>query len=98
MSDAHTKPCPICKASMPLSERYPLAICNAHYGECRDMQENMVTYQNEDEFGGFVSYHTIGEKIIKRNDGACFVQGITCIAEEARMGGIVIQLMRPLTK
>ena len=50
MSDAQTKSCPICKASMPLSERYPLAICNAHYGECRDMQGNMVTYENEDEF------------------------------------------------
>jgi hypothetical protein len=96
MSEAQKKECPICKTPMPLSERYPLTICNAHYGECHDIQGNVVTYENEDLEGGFVSYHTIGEKIIKRNDGTCFVRGIKCVAGEARMGGIVIQVAQPI--
>ena len=92
------KPCPICNQPMPFSERYPLAICKAHYGECRDLQGNAVTYENEDFSGGFVSYHTIEGTIVRQNDGSCMVQGHRCIAGEARMGGVVIQVIPPSTR
>ena len=92
------KQCPICKISMPLSERYPNSICGEHYDECIDSRGNRVTFENEDEFGGFASYHTVENKIVKRNDGTCFVRGITCYAEEARMGGIVIQVVPFITR
>ena len=50
------------------------------------------------EFGGFVSYHTVENTIVRRNDGTCFVQGIKCSAGEARMGGIVIQIVPFVTR
>jgi hypothetical protein len=87
-----TKSCPICNELMPHSERYPKAICKAHYGECIDTTGNKVTYGNTDVAGGFESYHTIGNTIVKRNDGTCFVRNKKCSAGEARFGGIVIQL------
>ena len=88
-----TKLCPLCSVETPYSERYPNRICNAHYEECYDAQGNAVRYENEDEFGGFVSFHTLENKIVKRNDGICFIRGIKCSAGEARMGGIVIQIL-----
>lgn len=87
------KLCPICMKSMPVSERYPNSICNAHYAECRDSEGNAVTYENEDFSGGFVSYHYSNNTIVRRNDGTCFIRGQRCFAGEARMGGIVIQLI-----
>jgi hypothetical protein len=83
---------------MHYSERYPNSICGAHYEECVDSHGNRVTFENEDEIGGFASYHTVENKIVKRNDGTCFVRGITCYAGEARMGGIVIQVVPFVTR
>jgi len=92
------KQCPICNQQMPFSERYPNSICNAHYGECQDLQGNPVTYENEDFSGGFVSYHIIEGNIVRRNDGSCMVRGQRCYAGEARMGGVVIQVVIPCTR
>ena len=85
--------CPLCGELMPKSERYPKALCNKHYGECFDKDGNKVTHGNIDFAGGFVSYHTIGDTIVKRDDGICYVRDKKCSAGEARMGGIVIQLL-----
>ena len=93
-----TKLCPICNQQMPYSERYPNSICGTHYNECTDGSGNHVTFENQDEFGGFVSYHTVENTIVRRNDGTCFVRGIKCSAGEARMGGIVIQVMPFVTR
>lgn len=59
---------------MPKSERYPNALCNKHYGECFDKDGNKVTHGNIDFAGGFVSYHTIDNTIVKRDDGICYVR------------------------
>jgi hypothetical protein len=96
MSDI--KLCPICSQQMPYSERYPNSICGAHYNECIDSNGNHVTYENADEFGGLVSYHTIDNTIVRRIDDTCFVRGIKCFVEEARMGGIVIQVVPFVTR
>ena len=93
-----TKLCPLCTQQMDYSERYPNAICHAHYEECIDSDGNHVTYQNEDENGGLVSYHTIDNRIVRRIDDTCFVRGIKCSVEEARMGGIVIQVIPFVTR
>ena len=85
--------CPICQIEMNYFERYPNSICGAHYNECVDSNGNHVTYENVDEFGGLVSCHTIENKIVRRNDNTCFVRGIKCSVEEARIGGIVIQVI-----
>lgn len=93
MSSVESIKCPICSELMPKSERYPNALCNKHYGECFDKDGNKVTHGNIDFAGGFVSYHTIDNTIVKRDDGICYVRDKKCRVGEARFGGIVIQLL-----
>lgn len=92
MSKMSIQSCPICSIQMNVMERYPNRICNSHYGECRDMEGNIVTFENEGPQGGFVSCHIVNGKIEKRRDGYCLVRGQRCHAEEMRFGGIVIQI------
>jgi hypothetical protein len=90
---AYSKNCPICGNLMPRSDRYPKSICSAHYGECFDSEGNKVTFVNCNEFGGFESIHTIGDTLVYRNDGICYVRDKKCRAGEAYFGGIVVQLL-----
>lgn len=83
--------CVICGSSMTKWQRYPNAICDNHTNEMVDTDGNPVRYENEDIDGGFVSFHTIHNKVVTRKDPVCFVRGRKCIAGEARFGGIVIQ-------
>lgn len=93
MSTVESIKCPICTELMPLSQRYPNMICNRHYGECFDKDGNKVTHGNISHWGGFESYHTIGDTIVKRADGTCYVRDKKCRVGEAYCGGIVIQLL-----
>ena len=92
MSKMSIQSCPICSLPMTVIDRYPNRICSSHYGECRDMDGNIVTFENEDLEGGFVSCHVVNGKIEKRSEGYCLVRGQRCYAEEMRLGGIVIQI------
>jgi len=88
-----SKSCPICNELMLLSERYPNSVCMKHYGECLDKDGNKVTYESSSIGEGFASYHTIDNTIVKKDDGICFVRSHKCTVGEARLGGIVIQLV-----
>ena len=93
MYSIQTVKCSLCGELMPQSERYPNALCNNHYSECFDNDGNKVTHGNIDFAGGFASYHTVGNTIVKREDGICYVHNRKCRVGEARMGGIVIQIV-----
>ena len=84
--------CQICKKFMEPSVRYHNAICITHYNECIDKNGNKVTFHNINAEGGFVAYHYVNNMIIKDEDGECYIQGVKCMAEEVRLGGIVIQV------
>ena len=75
-------------------ERYPRMICNeCTNSEYKDVDGNTVYFENEDIYGGFISIHTINSIKVKKTDHICFVNGIKCYADEARFGGIVIQVL-----
>lgn len=77
---------------MVSSQRYPKALCNAHYEECLDAEGNKVTFCNIDFSGGFMSQHFVNDILIRTaEEKVCFVRGIKCVAQEARFGGIVLQ-------
>jgi hypothetical protein len=94
MSVMETTYCPICNNVMLKSDRYPNALCKKHYGECLDKDGNVVTYGNTSLGGGFASYHTVNNTIIKKDDGICFIRGHKCTVGEAHLGEIVIQLLK----
>ena len=86
--------CSICSKKMYKLERYPLSICNRCSSKDNVIDANgyHVDFNNTDAGGGFVSLHTINDTIVQKEEHICFVNGIKCYADEARFGGIVIQV------
>ncbi len=83
--------CPLCGQSMPFNPRYPRAVC----GECArhacDSLGRPLDFYNEDMSGGFVAvYRDTGQPYLNH---VCFIGGVRCRADEAYMGGIVVQIM-----
>ncbi|KAJ3445304.1 hypothetical protein M0812_11176 [Anaeramoeba flamelloides] len=87
--------CPICKKNVEISPRYPHYVC----GECRSTgvftkEGKQINFFNEDMSGGFLS-QIEGEKKFGR-EHTCYIKNVKCFADEARFGGIVIQVSKPL--
>ncbi len=84
--------CPICGASgLPSWERYPRYVCGACVGRACDERGRRLEFFNEGPFGGFLSvYADTRERYGQRR---CYIDGRACEADEARFGGIVIQLL-----
>ena len=96
--------CPICLETLThFSSRYPKAICGkCAYSNIKDNDGNLVSFHNIDISGGFISKHTINNNynnniIVEKKEHECWVNNgkrdIKCYADEARFGGIVIQVM-----
>lgn len=86
--------CPICKAMVKSSERYPDYICNKCVVDITDINGVAVTFSNADIFGGCKGwYHKNGEREVYSSN-ICYINNIECFAEEARFGGIVIRPKR----
>ena len=85
--------CPICKNIMNIQmERYPKMICcDCNNTDIKDSEGNNVTFENESMYGGFVSLHIIDNNVVEKKEHVCYVKGIKCFADEARLGGIIIQ-------
>ena len=74
-----------------LSPRYPRYICPDCAHRAADEEGRSVEFYNESFSGGFMAkYADTGEK---RESHICFIDGVKCRADEARFGGIVIQVM-----
>ena len=96
--------CPICLETLThFSPRYPKAICSkCADSKIKDNDGNLVSFHNIDISGGFISKHTINNNynnsvIVEKKEHECWVNNgkrdIKCYADEARFGGIVIQVM-----
>lgn len=84
--------CPICGISQPLIERYPNYVCNKCTEEATDENGLSLTFTNEDLSGGFIAFYSKTKE--KYNSHICFIRGIKCIADEARFGRIVVQVVK----
>lgn len=92
--------CPVCKFKKTSLKRYPSSICNeciVKYGT-KTKDGKKINFSNESIFGGFIS-QIEGEKPYTQTTPQpiekyhiCYVNNQKCYANEARFGGIVIQL------
>jgi hypothetical protein len=87
--------CPICNNIMICIRRYPNKICIdcTNSNKLVDEQGNPVTFGNIDESGGFESYHFLNGVRVVKKEHVCYMNDIKLWADEARFGGIVIQIM-----
>ena len=83
------RPCPVCGAPASFSERYPRRLCPACVLEATDARGRPLSFSNTSLSGGFEARHADGGAA---HDGhECFVRGVRCRADEAKLGGIVVQ-------
>lgn len=85
--------CPICRCSVPLSNRYPKRICGSCLSKAVNAEGKSLSFSNTSPFGGFVA--RIVETGQEHTGHVCFIDGVACWAEEARFGGIVVQPLPP---
>ena len=82
------KNCPICDKNMLYFERYPKMICHECVELTTTKNGESIKFYNIDHTGGFLSI----VNDVKGKEHECFINNLKCYADEARFGGIVIQL------
>ena len=81
--------CPICQRSVPPSPRYPRYVCTSCATRVNSKDGRLLKFSNIDMSGGFTGeYHVSGQPY---DSHECYIDGILCYADEAHLGGIVIQ-------
>ncbi len=88
--EASSDTCPLCRVAMTFNPRYPRAVCFACAGRASDAKGRALDFFNADFGGGFVAFYRDGGEKYDSHD--CFIDGHACRADEARFGGIVVQL------
>ncbi len=89
MSGEEHQYCPICLVEVVQSPRYPRYVCANCDGRATDENGRLLMFSNESLSGGFIAkYADTGEG---RDSHVCFIDGVKCWADEAHMGGIIIQ-------
>ena len=87
MSDAQF--CPICGAPVAPMARYPRYVCAACAAKAAAADARPLHFFNVSLSGGFgAEYAEAGEPY---DSSICYIDGVKCMADEARFGGIVIQ-------
>ncbi len=81
--------CPICKMEVQPSTRYPHYLCSSCARSPVDEDGKELEFFNDSISGGFIARYKDTKGI--RDSHICFIQGIKCRADEAHLGGIVIQ-------
>jgi len=82
--------CPLCRAPLPVNPRYPRAVCSACVQRACDAEGRALEFFNADFGGGYLAVYREGRE--KYNSHDCFIDGHSCRADEARFGGIVVQM------
>ncbi len=83
--------CPICSAKVQFAERYPKYFCSTCVAKATDENNRQLKFYNETMMGsGFAAQYADTDE--KGESHICYINGIKCRADEARFGGIVIQI------
>lgn len=89
--------CPLCARTTPYYPRYPRYICGVCAAQDkRDTRGTLIELYNNDLSGGLKVVYLDESKNVLREDTTqtsidCLIDGVLCVAEEARHGGVVIQ-------
>jgi len=88
--DSHSA-CPVCAAAISPNPRYPRAVCDACALRACDAEGRALDFFNAGFGGGYLAVFRDGGEPYESHD--CFIDGLPCRADEARFGGIVVQVI-----
>lgn len=100
MSKRETQPtysCPICGIELKPIPRYPRYVCRRCKGKACSIDGRSLVFSDCEmkddviQMGVFVATYADSKKRYNSHD--CYIDGIRCYADEARFGGIVIQVV-----
>ncbi len=86
---AKDQKCPICSTQVAFSARYPQYVCEACFMRAADEAGRPLRFANVSLSGGFAAIYSDTHE--ERESHICYINGLRCWADEAHMGGIVIQ-------
>lgn len=80
--------CPICGAEVSPNPRYPNYACEPCASRASDASGRRLQFGNVSLSGGLAA--RVADTGEDHPGGACFIDGIPCVAQEARFGGVVV--------
>ena len=84
--------CPICGTQLPFGSRDPSYVCEDCASKAVAPDGRLLQFSNVSFSGGFEArFADTGEAYASH---ACWIDGISCNADEARFGGIVVEVTR----
>ncbi len=88
------KNCPICCQPIPVVPRYPHYVCQNCASRAVAADGRPLQFYNQTAFGGFLAFYADTNEPYYQGkiNAPCFIDGVACLAAEARFGGIVIQI------
>lgn len=88
--------CPICSIEVAENPRYTRYLCPTCASKAVSADGRPLQFHNVDVSGGYVARYRDTDQEYPSHE--CFVDGVRCHADEAYMGGIVIQSDRPIDR
>ena len=80
--------CPICHVTLSYNPRYPQYVCNACTMRAQDKNGRRLEFFNTDISGGYTARYADTQEVYTSHE--CYIDGVSCEAQEAKFGGIVI--------
>ena len=88
--------CPVCALEVHASLRYPRRVCGHCARRARAKDGRPVAFFNQALSGGLEGRYADNGEAYPLTD--CTIDGIPCRAKEARLGGVVIQVVEEREK
>ena len=90
MENIENQNCPICGKELRFNPRHPKYVCSNCAKLATDKAGRKLQFFNYSLSGGFKAVYDDTKAVYDCN--VCFINGIECWADEARFGGIVIEM------
>lgn len=84
--------CPICAAALEPESRYPRYVCSSCASRACSADGRPLAFSNVGFDGGYAAHYADTGEPYDSHD--CWIDGVACRADEARFGGIVIEVNR----
>jgi len=83
--------CPICKTDLEFHSRYPTYVCSRCVEKASDESGRILSFSNAGMHGGLIAVYAETNECL--DSKICYIDEVKCYADEAYMGGIIVQVV-----